>query len=283
MARIFPRLILLPAAVLGLVAGGALAAAPGLRAIVSAVAHNPERLASLPGSPNIHYEAGGEAFARRVAVLLPGAMAKVEAAQGKPFRYPVSLGVFVTPAAYAAANGLGTPGVAGVTFGERITLSPILFTSHPERLEAVLTHELSHAHLGQWLPLAVELRLPNWFREGLAVLASDGGGAEGISEDDLRAALAKGDRIALPAQGSLLNLTAVRFENPASEPANNAARAHLAYRQAGAFVGYLRRSDPAAFAAMLGEIYAERPFAASLADGYGQSIEALWRDFAKTI
>jgi hypothetical protein len=147
----------------------------------------------------------------------------------------------------------------------------------------VLTHELSHAHLAQWLPLAVDLRLPIWFREGLAVLASDGGGAEGVSQEDLRVALAKGDRIALPAQGSLLNLTALRFEKPSSEPANNVARAHLAYREAGAFLDYLRSRDPAAFAAMLRAIYAQRPLAASLADAYGQTIEELWGGFAKTL
>jgi hypothetical protein len=56
----------------------------------------------------------------------------------------------------------------GVTFAGRVNLSPKLFRPQQQRLPAILTHELSHAHIQGWIgETAYILRLPNWFKEGL--------------------------------------------------------------------------------------------------------------------
>ena len=59
--------------------------------------------------------------------LLPTAIARVEAAQGRPFAHPVIVAVYATPVAYMAANGHGSMGPVGVTFAGRVNLSPALY------------------------------------------------------------------------------------------------------------------------------------------------------------
>ena len=77
-----------------------------------------------------------------------------------------------------------------------MNLSPALYSKQRRRLPAILTHELSHAHIQGWASTA-ELRLPNWFKEGLVVMVSGGGGAEFVSEQEGRAAIERGEHIAI--------------------------------------------------------------------------------------
>jgi hypothetical protein len=66
---------------------------------------------------------------------------------GRRFKHPVIVGAYATPEAFAAANGLGSPVPVGVTIFGRVNLSPKLFSPQHQRLRAILTHELSHAHI----------------------------------------------------------------------------------------------------------------------------------------
>src|SRR5262249_16558625 len=142
------------------------------------------------------------------------AMARVEAAQGRPFAHPVIVAVYATPGAYMAANGHGSMGPVGVTFAGRVNLSPALYSRQRQRLPAILTHELSHAHIQGWISTA-NLRLPNWFKEGLAVMVSGGGGAEFVSEQEARAAIERGEHIAVDDIQSLSTLLdGIRYRQP---------------------------------------------------------------------
>ena len=122
-------------------------------------------------------------------------MARVEAVQGRPFAHPVTVGVYITPEAFVAANGLGSRRAVGMTFLGRVMLSPVLFSTQRQRLPALLTHELSHAHLGSWMSQLSVMRLPQWFKEGLGVMVSGGGGAEGVSELQALEAIRHGDHM----------------------------------------------------------------------------------------
>src|SRR5689334_3069210 len=110
------------AVVLGLVVAVSAAAVPQVRHIASGWWHNPEALAGLPENRQVRYEEGAVDRARVVAGLLPAAIAHVEAVQGRPFRHPVFIGVYVTPEAYAAANGTGVSGAVGANFLGRVIL-----------------------------------------------------------------------------------------------------------------------------------------------------------------
>ncbi len=114
---------------LAAIAAGAVAAVPTARHVVSGLLNVPDRLPALPDNKVVHYQPGAEAYARDVAALLPDAIARIESVHGRPFAHPVTVGVYATPDTYAAANGLGSAVPIGVTFFERVNLSPELFGS----------------------------------------------------------------------------------------------------------------------------------------------------------
>jgi hypothetical protein len=262
------------------VAAGTAAALPVVRHVVSGLWNMPDRLPALEGNPQIHHEPGAEDYARDVAARLPDAIKRVEAGHGRRFAHPVTVGVYATPEAYAAANGLGSAVPVGVAFFGRVNLSPKLFWPQHRRLPAILTHELSHAHLQGWIGAYRYVRLPNWFKEGLAVMVSGGGGAELVSEEEALAAIQRGERITLDEVGSPQNLVDIRFERAPATAAPSWFPVVLAYRQAGMFVSYLRARDGSAFHRMMQAILDGSPFAEALAAGYHRDLHALWQDFA---
>jgi hypothetical protein len=262
------------------VAVGTAAALPAARHIVSAWWNVPDRLPALPENSQVHFEPGAEDYARDVSALLPAAIARVAAAQGRPFAHPVIVGVYATPEAYAAANASGSAGSVGVTAFGRVILSPTLNGPQHRRLPAILTHELSHAHIAGWVSTA-DIRLPNWFKEGLAVMVSGGGGAEFVSEEEARGAIERGETITIDDTQSLSTLLlGIRFER-APAPATPSHRTVMAYRQAGMFVTYLHDSDTPGFARMMNAILDGRPFADAVTAGYRQDVQSLWQKFAQ--
>jgi hypothetical protein len=160
-----------------------------------------------------------------------------------------------------------------------VTLSPILFSAQRQRLPAILTHEMSHAHLQSWISALAYIRLPNWFKEGLAVMVSGGGGAEFVSEIEARDAIRRGDRIAIDSEGSWRNLTGIKFEHPSETP--NGSRIMMGYRQAGLFVTFLHDRDAAGFTRMMAAVLDGRPFEAAVMAGYGRDLGTLWADFLR--
>jgi hypothetical protein len=227
--------------------------ADGAPYCVGVVEHNPEGLAALPENPQVQYESGASEQARTVAALLPTAIARVKAAHGRQFAHHIIVGVYVTPESFVAANGPGSRRTVGMTFLGRVMLSPVLFSTQRQRPPAMLTHELSHAHLQSWISQLPFIRLPQWFKEGLAVMVSGGGGAERVNELQAWDAIRRGDHIAIESSNSLLNLADVKFAPPPEIHATS-FRILMAYRQAGLFVTYLRDSNDVGFSRMMNAI-----------------------------
>jgi hypothetical protein len=261
---------------------GAALCFPAVRHAVSGLWNLPDRLPALSANSPVHYQPGAEDFARDVATLLPDAISQIEAVHGRRFAHPVTVGVYATPDAYAAANGLGSAVPMGVTFVGRVNLSPKLFAPQRQRLPAILTHELSHAHVQGWIGANAYIHLPNWFKEGLAVMASGGGGAELVSDEEARAAIQRGEQIAVDDAGSLQNLVGIRFERAPARTSPAWYPVVLAYRQAGMFVNYLRESDGPAFGRMMNAMLDGRPFAEAVTVGYHDNIRSLWQKFTKS-
>jgi hypothetical protein len=279
MRYLIAKTIAATAIALMLLVGVSAATVPTVRHIASGVWNNPDRLTASPENPQVHYERGGAEYAHAVAVLLPGAIARVEAVHGRPFAGPVTIGVYVSREAFATGNGLGHSRAAGVTFFGHVTLSPILFSAQRQRIPAILTHEMSHAHLQSWISALAYIHLPNWFKEGLAVMVSGGGGAEFVSEIEARDAIRRGDRIAIDSEGSWRNLTGIKFEHPSETP--NGSRIMMGYRQAGLFVTFLHDRDAAGFTRMMAAVLDGRPFGAAVMAGYGRDLWTLWADFLR--
>jgi hypothetical protein len=278
--RIFWIIVGVPLALITIAAGTA-AALPVTRHIVSALWNLPDRLPALPENSQVHFEPGAEDYARDVAALLPAAIARIEVAQGRPFAHPVTIAVYATPEAYRAANLIGTMQPIGAAPFGRVVLSPALGGPQHRRLPAILTHELSHAHIQGWISAYAYIRLPNWFKEGLAVMVSGGGGAEFATEQEARSAIERGEHIAINDTGSVFNLSDMRFERE-PPPGTKSHQVVTAYRQAGMFVGWLYDSDPPGFARVMDAILDGRPFVQAVDAGYHQHVQSLWQKFVET-
>jgi hypothetical protein len=280
--RIVWVLIAVPLALIGIGAGAALSM-PAIRHMISGYLNLPDQLPALAGNNLVHYEPGAEDFARDVAALLPAAIVRVETVHGRPFAHPVAVGAYATPEAFATANGLASTVPVGVTFAGRVVLSPKLFSPQHQRLPAILTHEMSHAHIQGWIGGLKYFRLPPWFKEGLAVIISEGGGAELVSERAARAAIERGEQIAIDDASSPQSTIDIRFAKPPEKQSPSWYPIVLAYRQAGMFVNYLRDSDGPAFDRMLSAILDGRSFAEAVDAGYHEDVRVLWRKFAASV
>jgi hypothetical protein len=278
--RIVWAIIAAPLALIVVGAGAALSM-PAVRHIISGFWNLPDRLPALADNSLVHYESGAEDFARDVAALLPEAIARVESVHGRPFAHPVTVGAYATPEAFAAANGLGSNVPVGVTFAGRVILSPKLFRPQHQRLRAILTHEMSHAHIQGWIGGNSYFRLPPWFKEGLAVMISGGGGAELVSEREARAAIERGEQIAIDDASSPQTTIDIRFDRLPEKQSPSWYPIVLAYRQAGMFVSYLHESDGPAFDRMMSAILDGRSFADAVSTGYRDDVRSLWGKFVK--
>ncbi|MFO1125860.1 MAG: hypothetical protein U1E25_11695 [Methylocystis sp.] len=264
--------------------GLAFAIRPQLRHAVAALLNDPSHLPALAADSRIHYEPEALACAETVAALAPRATAQIETAHGRSFARPPVIGVYAAYETYASANAIGDSDIAAVTRAGAALLSPTLCGAERHRLESVLTHELSHVHLSGWRPL-VSPRPPQWFTEGLAVMASNGGGAEGVSDDEAAQAIRDGYRIVLDGR-RWIDFAGLGFEiEPPRDPTKNALtqRQRLAYRQAGLFVAWLRRRDDAAFLHLLRALEAGEAFEPSFEVAFGDDAQQLWRRFVSDL
>ena len=131
-----------------------------------------------------------------------------------------------------------------------------------------------------WISTYAFVRLPNWFKEGLAVMASGGGGAEFVGVAEARAAVQRHEHIAIDDTGSLWNLSEIRFERAPSGATWSHATV-MACRQAGMFVSYLHDADGPGFARMMNAILDGRPFAEAVNAGCHQDVHSPWQKFAQ--
>ncbi len=270
------------ALVLLAVGRAAVVTAPLLRHYLVAILNDPKDLPALETDPRVHFEPSARRCAQAVAELLPSALARIEEAQGRPFAAAPTIGVYASKDAYAKANGLEDPTIAATSRSGRVLLSPRLCDKEFDRLGAVLTHELSHAHLFGWRFAPFRRRPPSWFTEGLAVMVSGGGGAEGLSDAAASDAIVKGYAIVVGNEGLWLELDAIPFElSPPRDPFSPHQR--LAYRQAAMFVAWLRDRDPQAFDRLLQGVENGENFADAFQASYASGPAEQWRKFASAL
>jgi hypothetical protein len=246
----------------------------GCAATRAVVAHfqSTSRFVPLAADPRIVYEPGAEAFAQAVAPLLPQAIADVEAGQYRPFARPVVVHVCATEYCFTRFTGASARAKGAVHGTQGLFLNPALLRQ-PERMRAILTHELSHLHLVDHVRLWA---LPVWFNEGLAAYVSGGGGAEHVSEADAVKAIAAGNMLEPMDSGTWLSYnTAGPFR-----ALGMAEATHMFYRQSMMFVAYLKQRDPQGFRGMLLALEDGTDFAHAFSSAYGAGAKALWAEFA---
>jgi hypothetical protein len=258
---------------------------PSLRHYVVALVNDPNSLQAAKSDRRVHFEEGAKTCALEVAALLQTAIELVETKQGRPFRREPVIGVYSSYAHYARANGLENTNILATSRSGRVILSPALCENQHDLVAGVLAHELSHVHLFGWRSSLLSDRPPSWFTEGLAVMVSNGGAAEGVTELDAVAAIKRGDEIVVADQGAWTDLAAIPFHGDMkpSLAKDGLSRQRLAYRQAGMFVAWLQRSDPLAFAGLLTRLENGDPFGESFFSAFGKGPALQWKRFAEDV
>ncbi len=213
----------------------------------------------------MRYEPGAEALAAEVAKALPLALRTVEERQYQPFLDTPTVYVCATIASYASYGPDAQSG--GHVLNHRLFISPKPANT-AERVPRVLTHELSHLHIEQRVGSVRWMRAyPPWFQEGLAAFVSDGGGAEGVSADDARRALAAG-RAFVPetTSGLLQRKTAHSY----------GLDSHLFYREGELFLATLHDRDAAKFRQFLLAVEAGRALEDSSEAAFSETLATAW-------
>jgi hypothetical protein len=223
-----------------------------------------EGFVPLAEDDRVQVEPGCEDYGNKVAALLPGAMARVERAHGRPFRFAPRVYVCGTDECFK--RYVVTPRLsAAVVPDNRLILSPNLNGRESDRLEPLLVHELAHLHLGQEIG-HYDSSIPIWFHEGWASLTADGGGAEFATDEQAYRAASEGRTIDLAARDTpdlrhkagAFNMNIYEF-----------------YRQAMLLVAKLKRMDKARFAAFTQAIQDNQDFQIAFWDIYGAGPETI--------
>lgn len=236
-----------------------------------------DQFTGVQGHPQVLY-AGEDAqeMAQRLAKALDASVSTVERLHERKFTEPPK--VYVCDADCFLQFSTMQPTVPAAHFMDAIFMNaPELqkkertFNMPPERF---LVHELTHLLFYQHAGALAYMRTPAWFREGWAVVVSDGAGAQACSPEQAAKYLLAGSSFDPSEEGSLFrNRTAFSYGLPYP----------VFYRQAGMFVGYLRNMDRAAFQRALHSLFEGNNFQDGFEQAYGHPIDYYWPDFKQSI
>lgn len=230
-----------------------------------------ERFLPLAADPRVLYEPGAEQAASEVATRLPAAIAQVAATHQRGFLREPQVHVCSSEACFR--NHVTRTEVSAATVaGNRIFLAPQLFQREAHRLPLILAHELSHQHLGQQIG-HYTYTVPVWFHEGLAALASNGGGADYASDAEARADIRAGRHFD-PAQRDSETLRHLADHWRVSP--------YTFYRQAMLFLQYLRASSERRFDEFLLAVEDNQDFDLAFGNAYNMTLSEAGKRFAAT-
>ena len=217
---------------------------------------------SLATDHRVRYEPGSENAANQVAALLPAAIAQVEAAHGRAFLGSVVVHVCGTTDCFK--RYVHTPNVSAATAPvNRVFLAPQLFGRELHRLAGILTHELSHLHLGQQIGHYTHT-VPAWFHEGLASFAANGGGADYASNEQAIASLRQGQAFDPEQRDSgIKRHTADHW----------GMDVFIFYRQALLFVNFLRQESATSFQSFLRAVQDNQDFDLAFGNAYNRPLK----------
>jgi hypothetical protein len=242
---------------------------------IAACFRSTDHFLTWPGDPRVRYEPGAEHLAAPIAADLSDAIATVEMAHGRSFAQPVVIHVCGSRESFTRHTA--SPSSGGAALNRRLFISP-KSENTPERVRRILRHELSHLHLQQRLGLFSFMRdIPPWFHEGLAVVVSEGGGAENVTPAEASRAILNSRHFTPRPSGSLRKALFSQGQITDGLPP------HLFYRQSSLFVAFLRIQNPKSFQQFLADVLDGGSFEKSLTNAYGKNLNALWTEFVGSL
>jgi hypothetical protein len=226
-----------------------------------------------PSDNRILYENGAESLASEIAGELPLTIGNIETRQYGTFKEPVKIYAFATAKSFAKYSGVSEV-VKGAALDNEVFLSGQLLQKLNE-VHGMLGHELSHIQLCQTLgTIRFNRTLPRWFREGLAIYVSDGGGATNATEAESREHFFKGEHFSPETKGALLNQ---------GLPASKGLEPKVFYRQSGMFVRYMAANHPEQFMKFLQGLQEGKPFEPYFTECFGFKVGEMLQTFIRAL
>lgn len=227
----------------------------------------------LPSDNRILYEDSAEKVADEVARHLNDAMRAVENRQFGKFDEPVKVYAFASPESFSKLSGISDK-ARGASVGNEIYLSGLMLEL-PDEVYGMVGHELSHVQLSQNLGvISFNRTIPRWFREGLAIYVSDGGGAPRNYEKETIDMFLQGKHFIPEVEGSLISRS-LKTTAPIGP--------RMFYSQSGIFVKYLANTYPENFKYFLLSIQKGKQFEENFKESFGKSTTDIFQSYIKTL
>lgn len=223
------------------------------------------RFTRLQSDPRIIFETGMEAMALSVHKLLDEKAAIIEKRQYAAFSKPIQ--VYVLASKESAKRYCGILRARGCVVNQRLYISKLAEGTLPKLIQ----HELSHLHMEQKLGMfRYHSEIPAWFQEGLAVLVSNGAGAEKASFENAIKGFRTDKSITPNNNRSLL------FPKKAKQ---FGIKNSMFYAQSGIFVKYLQRQGSLKFKGLILQLSRGERFSRAISSSYQKTLAQLWSDF----
>lgn len=228
-----------------------------------------------PKSDSVFYKGSAVRFCEKLVPKVDSLVSMVAHVHGKPFTDHVVIHICNSQECFDTYTGYGTKVKAGVgRLG--LFLSPTVFEKE-DYLEFV-AHELSHLHLFQQISQVDAYFIPQWFHDGLATYASNGGGANGVTVEEAVAYLKSGKYIFVKESAPFFG---ERWPISYKMESDQAFQQRMNYRQSALFVEFIDKDGR--LQALLRRIEAGNDFSDSFTAVYHEPIQNSWVTFISKI
>ncbi|GAA3940909.1 hypothetical protein [Litoribacillus peritrichatus] len=192
---------------------------------------------TLAEDDRVLYQQGTKAQALLIQSVLDEQIRNIEKAHGKPFLYQPIVHLCDTRKCFAEYTGINASILAAVTSNGLFLRSYVI--TH-EDYSRWLAHELSHLHFRQQVSAFKTSFIPQWYQDGLATYASNGGGANKISrEKAIEYILQDKHIIAIDSSSLLSDIWPLNYTASKDDWPKAWYQQHMNYRQASLLYEFL--------------------------------------------
>ncbi len=234
--------------------------------------HYKDNLTPLKTDQRILIEPGLDERGLKISEKLDSAILVVNNYLGTPFSKPIYITLCATQESHVKHCG-DYKISSGMMNWSRVFISPLAFERHSEI--PILVHELTHLHTCEKIGIFKFIgNIPAWFSEGLAVIVSNGAGAEDYSDSAAIVWINQGKNFTPTKNGNFIKTSA---QNDEALPWD------MFYRQTSLFVDYLDKSNPIAFKSLIKDIENKIDFNDAFKSNYKKTEQEEFENFLKHI